>query len=91
MIFMGYNRCPFKSEAVKVRRCLCWYSQKVIPYIPSCWVVFPVIAGMLIGHSVLLEGPAFECVSPTVFNFLVAGDSSICFPTKADIPLNLTT
>jgi len=49
------------------------------------------IAGMLIGHSVLQEGPAFGCVSPTVFDFLIAGDSSMCFPTKADIPLNLTT
>ena len=27
------------------------------------------IAGMLIGHSVLQEGPAFGCVSPTVFDF----------------------
>jgi len=42
MIFMHYNGSPFESEAVKVRHCLHWYSQTVIPYIPSCWVVFPV-------------------------------------------------
>ena len=44
MIFMRYNGCPFKSEAVKVRRCLRWSSQTVIPYVLSCWVVFPVFA-----------------------------------------------
>ena len=42
MIFMRYNGRPFRSEAVKVRRCLRWSSQTVIPYVPSCWVVFPV-------------------------------------------------
>jgi len=42
MILTRYNQRPFKSEAVKVRHCLPWSSQMVIPYVPSCWVVFPV-------------------------------------------------
>ena len=46
MIFMRYNGRPFRSEAVKVRRCLRWFSQTVIPYVPSCWVVFPVYANL---------------------------------------------
>ena len=41
---MRYNGCPFNSEAVKVCRCLRWSSQTVIPYVLSCWVVFPVFA-----------------------------------------------
>ena len=53
-------------------------------------VMFKVV-DMLIAHSLLQQGPGFTCLSPAVFEYLVSDRLSQCFPTMADIPLNLST
>ena len=49
------------------------------------------VAGMIVAHSVLLSGPGLPCLSPTVFDYLSHGDVRHCYPTKDDVPLNLST
>ncbi len=46
------------------------------------------LAGMLVAHSVLKEGPGFPCVSGAVYDYMAKGE---CYPCKADIPLDLAT
>lgn len=54
---MRYNGCLFESEAVavKVRRCLRWYSQTVIPYI------HPILLGSFSCASNLNEQERIHC------------------------------
>lgn len=49
------------------------------------------VAGMLIGHSLLQGGPGMPCLSPAVFQYLVHGDVSLCYPAAEEIPLNIAT
>ena len=49
------------------------------------------MAGMLFGHSIIQEGPGLPCLSPAVFDYLTHGDVRLCYPTKEDIPLNIST
>ena len=49
------------------------------------------VAGMMIAHSIFQEGPAFPCLSPSVYDYLVHEDPDQCYPVKDDIPLNLST
>ena len=49
------------------------------------------VAGMVFAHSVFQEGPGMPCISPVVFEYLLHGDTSECFPVKEDIPMNLAT
>ena len=49
------------------------------------------VAGMLLAHSILQEGPGMPCFSPRFFNYLVTPVASDCYPTLQDIPLNLAT
>ena len=49
------------------------------------------ILGMLVSHSILQGGPGFPCLSPSVFSYLVSGNSVYCFPVKEDIPLDIST
>lgn len=49
------------------------------------------VSGMLFAHSVLQEGPGMPCLSPTVFEYVISGDTSTCYPVKDDIPLNMST
>lgn len=46
------------------------------------------LAGMLVAHSVLQEGPGLPCMSRAIYDYMVKGK---CYPNKADIPLNLAT
>lgn len=49
------------------------------------------VAGMIFSHSILQGGPDMPCLSPAVFEYLVNGDSTGCYPTSSDIPLNIST
>ena len=49
------------------------------------------VAGVLLGHSIVQDGPGFPCLSPAVFEYLSQGDVNCCYPTKYDIPLNIST
>lgn len=49
------------------------------------------VAGMMISHSVLQEGPAMSLLSPFVFDYILHGDISKCHPLMEDIPLNMFT
>lgn len=49
------------------------------------------VAGMLIAHSLLQGGPGMPCLSPAVFQYLVHGDVSLCYPAAEEIPLNIAT
>ena len=49
------------------------------------------VAGMLIAHSLLQQGPGMPCLSPSIYNYLVYGDPTLCYPTVEDIPLNIST
>lgn len=49
------------------------------------------VFGILVSHSMLQGGPGFPCLSPAVFNYLVSGSSTYCFPTKDDVPLDIST
>ena len=49
------------------------------------------VAGMLLGHSIIQGGPGFPCLSPAVVDFLKTYDVKLCYPTKDDIPLNIST
>ena len=49
------------------------------------------VAGMLLGHSIIQGGPGFPCLSPAVFDYLRTCDVKLCYPTKDDIPLNIST
>ena len=44
---------------------------------------------MLIGHSLLQGDPGMPCLSPAVFQYLVHGDVSLCYPAAEEIPLNM--
>lgn len=46
------------------------------------------LAGMLVAHSVLQEGPGLPCLSEAIYDFITTGK---CHPNKADVPLNLST
>ena len=46
------------------------------------------LAGMLVAHSVLQDGPGLPCLTGAVYDFITKGE---CDPRKADIPLNLAT
>ena len=46
------------------------------------------VAGMLLGHSIIQDGPAFPCLSVPIFDYVSCGT---CYPTKDDIPLNIST
>lgn len=47
------------------------------------------VAGMLICHSILQEGPGLPCLSPATFDYISNSDN--CCPLKDDIPLNIAT
>ena len=47
------------------------------------------VAGMLICHSILQEGPGLPCLSPATFDYISNSDN--CCPVKDDIPLNIAT
>ena len=49
------------------------------------------IAGMLVAHSILQDGPGFPCMSPAMFEFLASQNPDECYPVKDDIPLNIAT
>lgn len=49
------------------------------------------VAGMIVGHSILQNGPALPCLSAAVFEYLTHCDANLCYPTKDDIPLNIST
>lgn len=49
------------------------------------------IAGVILAHSVLQEGPGLPCLSEAVFSYLVTGKVSTCYPSIDDIPLDLST
>ena len=49
------------------------------------------IAGMIFSHSILQEGPAMPCLSPSVFDYMVHHDSNLCYPCKEDVPLTVST
>ena len=49
------------------------------------------VAGMLVAHSLLQDGPGLPCLCPAIFQYLVSDNPSDCLPTKEDIPLNLST
>ena len=49
------------------------------------------VAGMLITHSIIQDGPAFPCLCPYVFDFLIYQDMEQCFPSIDDLPLNAST
>lgn len=49
------------------------------------------IAGMLLGHSILQDGPSMACLSDSIYQYLVSENADLCFPSKSDIPLNLAT
>ena len=46
------------------------------------------LAGMLVAHSVLQEGPGFRCLNEAVYDYITKAE---CYPYKADIPLDLAT
>lgn len=46
------------------------------------------MAGMLVAHSVLQEGPGFPCMSEDVYDFIVKGE---CYPCKGNTPLDIGT
>ena len=46
------------------------------------------IGGMVVAHSIVLEGFAFACLSQCMFQY----QSNVeCYPELEDIPLNITT
>ena len=47
------------------------------------------LAGMVVAHSIMQEGPGIE-MSPCMFDFL-AKTKDECYPVKDDIPLNIAT
>ena len=49
------------------------------------------VAGLMVAHSVLQEGPGFPCLSPSMYDYLVKHEADQCYPMKQDIPLNLST
>ena len=49
------------------------------------------VARMVVGHSILQDGPALPCLSAAVFDYLTHCDANLCYPTKDDIPLNIST
>ena len=49
------------------------------------------IAGMLLGHSILQEGPSMACLSDSIYHYFISEKADQCFPSKSDIPLNLAT
>ena len=49
------------------------------------------IAGMLLGHSILQDGPSMACLSDSIYHYLISEKADLCFPSKSDIPLNLAT
>lgn len=53
------------------------------------------IAGLMIAHSILQEGPSFSCLCPAIYWCIVFGSSADLplnvFPTINDIPLNSAT
>lgn len=49
------------------------------------------VAGMLVGHSIIQQGPGIPCLSQAVYDYLVHGDPTMCYPAAEDIPLNLAT
>ncbi len=46
---------------------------------------------MLLAHSLVQGGPGLPCLSPAVFEFFVSGNTSERYPSKDDIPLDLST
>ena len=44
------------------------------------------MAGMLVAHSLLQEGPGFPCTSEAVYDYMV---KEKCYPCKGDVPLDL--
>ena len=49
------------------------------------------IMGMVVGHSIMQEGPGIPCLSPCLFEYMVRGNRDEWYPVKEDIPLNITT
>ena len=49
------------------------------------------MCGMLVGHSILQEGPGLPCLSPCMFDYMVSEEMDLCYPVKEDIPLNVST
>lgn len=49
------------------------------------------VAGMLFSQSILQKGCGMPCLSPAVYEYLTTGDYTGCYPTKSDIPLNIST
>ncbi len=49
------------------------------------------IGGMMVAHSLVQGGPAFQCLSPAIFDYLVTANACEIYPTKEDIPLDITT
>lgn len=49
------------------------------------------VAGMLVSHSIIQQGPGIPCLSQAVYDYLVHGDPTMCYPAAEDIPLNLAT
>lgn len=47
------------------------------------------VAGMLVSHSIIQQGPGIPCLSRAVYDYLVHGDPTMCYPAAEDIPLNL--
>ncbi len=56
----------------------------------SLEILFEII-GMLLAHSLVRGGPGLPCLIPAVFEFLVSGNTSECYPSKDDIPFDLST
>ena len=48
------------------------------------------VAGPLVAHSFLQEGPGIPCLSPSMFDYL-AKETDQCYPVVEDIPLNIST
>ena len=49
------------------------------------------VAGILLAHSLIHGGPGMPCLSSSLFDYLATSDYAQCFPTKYDIPLNIST
>ena len=52
------------------------------------------LAGMIIGHSLLQNGPSYPCLAPCAYAYIATGNEESaldCFPTVEDIPLNAGT
>ncbi len=49
------------------------------------------MCGMMVGHSILQEGPGLPCLSVCVYDYMVHGEVDQCYPVKEDIPLNISS